>query len=83
MVELIITEKPNSAKKIAEALAALFVFVKHTNVLLRSNKVSVNDAQKIKAALFELDAVLGVIKKNEEKISIKSNLGLVNKLAFS
>lgn len=54
--------------EISEALGSLFVFIKHTNVLLRSNKVSLNDAKKIKDTLFELDAVLGVIKKEEEQV---------------
>ncbi len=54
--------------EMSEALGALFVFIKHANVLLRSNKVSSSDAQKIKSELFDLDKVLGVIKKDEEKI---------------
>src|SRR3989338_6249803 len=41
--------------EMSEALGSIFVFIKHVNVLLRSNKVSSNDAQKIKFALFDLD----------------------------
>lgn len=54
--------------EISEALGAIFVFIKHVNVLLRSNKVSVNDAIKIKGVLFGIDNVLGVIRKDDEKL---------------
>ncbi|MBI4140550.1 cysteine--tRNA ligase, partial [Candidatus Woesearchaeota archaeon] len=54
--------------EISESLAAIFVFIKHVNVLLRSKKVGVNDAKKIKDVMLEFDKVLGVIKKNEDTI---------------
>lgn len=54
--------------EISEALGAIFVFIKHVNVLLRSNKVSLNDAIKIKDVLFGIDNVLGVIRKDDEKL---------------
>jgi len=54
--------------EISEALAVLFVFIKHVNVLLRSKKVSANDAKRIKTTMFEFDKVLGVIQKPDEEI---------------
>ncbi len=54
--------------EISEALAAIFVFIKHINVLLRSKKVSINDAKKIKDVMFEFDKVLGVIKKLDDEV---------------
>jgi len=53
---------------IVEALAALFDFVREVNKLMNENKVSRDEAQKVREFIYKLDKVLGIIKRVEERV---------------
>ena len=56
---------------IADALAAVFDFVKDINKLIADNNVGDENAAEIEAFMLRLNNVLGVLEKEEEKIPDK------------
>jgi len=56
---------------IADALAAVFDFVKDINKLIADSKVGDENAAEIEAFMLRLNNVLGVLEKEEEKIPDK------------
>ena len=53
---------------ISGALGALFDFIRHINGLCDQNQIGKKSAERIIALMKELDAVLGVMEKDEVKI---------------
>ncbi|MEM2916117.1 MAG: cysteine--tRNA ligase [Candidatus Woesearchaeota archaeon] len=62
------TDAMDNDLDISPALAALFEFVKDVNVMIANNSLSAEDGRVLRSAFEDIDKVLGILKRKEEKL---------------
>lgn len=62
------TDAMDNDLDISPALAALFEFVKDVNVMIANNSLSAEDGRALRGAFEDVDKVLGILKRKEEKL---------------